>query len=217
MLFQRLTNKLLSIDSHIESLLKLPHSKSMRLLFDTIIDFQVVAPAYGALTYNYSTDSFIKELVKDNTPTSYTKFIETAKQLKLDRKDNYRLEVHAECRLLSHLLEKGQRAYEYIGISKLCCASCWYFIKAYNDLAARKRMQYFHVRGTHARVYPWVAPMIRSRSDILDCMLPGVTDYFKHLMYEGKDRSTSESSAGSLSTHRINLDWDLLKAKIDQM
>ena len=188
----------------------------MEFLFQTTIDVQVIPAATGNLTFNFATDTFLQNFMEKGVPTAYTTFIESMKDLKLDRKDNYRLEVHGECTLLSFLHQSGRPAYEYIGISKLCCVGCWYFFKAYNEFAEARQKQKFFVRGSHARAYPWVAPSFNSRDNVLDYMLPHVSDFFKNALYKGRQRSLSESTSGSLSEHRVSLDWDLLKSKIDQ-
>jgi OTT_1508-like deaminase len=64
--------------------------------------------------------------------------------------------LHAEMKILQ-FFASSKVDYGYIGISKLCCSSCWLQLQAVNCL--RPFNLFFRVSGTHAKSYNnWIIP-----------------------------------------------------------
>ena len=68
--------------------------------------------------------------------------------------------VHCECALISYLDRNRNEipAFSYIGVSKLCCKPCYYWILAYNKHAKSGR---YTTKGCHDKWYlGWKGPLL---------------------------------------------------------
>ncbi len=65
---------------------------------------------------------------------------------------NYDYSRHAEVVLIDHLIKIGRSSSE-IGISKLCCLSCYDWIEKINSMS---RWRKWIVSGTHGKTYLWL-------------------------------------------------------------
>lgn len=64
--------------------------------------------------------------------------------------------VHCECAVIAHLYQYTTvPAYPYVGVSRLVCKPCYYWIKAFNKTMSTK----FSIRGSHDNWYmKWARP-----------------------------------------------------------
>ena len=64
--------------------------------------------------------------------------------------------VHCECAVIAHLHQYTTvPAFSYVGVSRLACKPCYYWIKAFNETMSTK----FSIRGSHDKWYPkWARP-----------------------------------------------------------
>ena len=59
--------------------------------------------------------------------------------------------VHCECAIIVHLHQYTTvPAFSYVGVSKLACKPCYYWIKAFNENMSTK----FSIGGSHDKWYP---------------------------------------------------------------
>lgn len=65
-------------------------------------------------------------------------------------------DVHCECAVIAHLHQYTTvPAFSYVGVSRLACKPCYYWIKAFNETTSTK----FSLRGSHDKWYPnWARP-----------------------------------------------------------
>ena len=58
--------------------------------------------------------------------------------------------VHCECAVIAHLHQYPTvPAFSYVGVSRLACKPCYYWIKAFNETMSTK----FSIRGSHDKWY----------------------------------------------------------------
>ena len=64
--------------------------------------------------------------------------------------------VHCECAVIAHLHQYTTvPAFSYVGVSRLACKPCYYWIKAFNETMSTK----FSIRGSHDKWYTkWARP-----------------------------------------------------------
>lgn len=77
----------------------------------------------------------------------------------IDKTQHLKAIVHCECGLIAYLNEQkhlqGQRPLTYIGVSKLSCAACYAWIRAFNATHTNE----YHTQGSHGRWYAnWAMP-----------------------------------------------------------
>lgn len=108
--------------------------------------------------------------------------------------------VHCECSLIADFTTMGNpQPFRYIGVSKLSCAACHLWIKAFNNTHHTQ----YHTRGTHGRWYPkWAMPTSLQTQSFLDNMIDAVQDAYKAHSSADKTRaielSDSTEAKGSL-------------------
>ena len=112
--------------------------------------------------------------------------------------------VHCECAVIAHLYQYTTvPAFSYVGVSRLACKPCYYWIKAFNETMSTK----FSIRGSHDK---WYTKWARPRFLDADTQVK-VDASFLHLVEkelckeriasgEAKTRGKSESSASSEMT-----------------
>lgn len=64
--------------------------------------------------------------------------------------------IHCECAMVAYLYQNAAfQAFSYIGVSKLCCKACHYWIEAFNCTMST----IFRTRGSHDKWYGgWARP-----------------------------------------------------------
>ncbi len=64
--------------------------------------------------------------------------------------------MHSECAVIAHLYQYTTvPAFSYVGVSRLACKACYYWIKAFNETMSTK----FSIRGSHDKWYAkWARP-----------------------------------------------------------
>ena len=64
--------------------------------------------------------------------------------------------MHCECAVIAHLYQYTTvPAFSYVGVSRLACKPCYYWIKAFNETMSTK----FSIRGSHDKWYTkWARP-----------------------------------------------------------
>lgn len=111
--------------------------------------------------------------------------------------------VHCECALIADFNTQPHpdlEPFRYIGVSKLSCAACHLWVRAFN---ATHHYQY-HTRGTHGKWYPkWAMPTSLQTPEMLASMRDEVENAYKAHSQSKNTRgivlSDSTEAKGSLS------------------
>ena len=109
------------------------------------------------------------------------------------------LPVHAECNLAAYHSHGDQKPYSYMGISKYCCACCYWWITNYNQ---KSKLQW-RVSGTHKKFYPnWALPPQADLSeveysDMKTAFASWLQSELRSTIRETMNRSGSDSSTTS--------------------
>ncbi|EJC97373.1 uncharacterized protein FOMMEDRAFT_163700 [Fomitiporia mediterranea MF3/22] len=215
--FERRLKKILTLDSCIFQLLVLTRSSSFGYILDKkdLVIKRVNTPDYGYLNYNLATNEELKAMMSSGrVPCSHASLVDKLRKLNMERgvdklqKFGFRLEVHAECKVLAFLILHGLVAFNYISATKLSCLGCFDFVECYNKIAEAMGLQTYHLRGSHMQAYPWIAPQTPITPQILEEMRKVVEDYFRNLITLDRPRTLSESSSGSFEKKTsVNVDW----------
>ncbi|EJD07039.1 uncharacterized protein FOMMEDRAFT_165667, partial [Fomitiporia mediterranea MF3/22] len=228
-MYQRMLDKMLTLDSSIERLLLLPSSGSFGRILDegVTLEFRPVPRVTANLNYNFETDHELQKLMSDGKPIQFSDFVAKMKTLKskpsnlpVISKSNPRIDVHAECVMVSHIDQlEGMRTFGFICPSKLCCLGCAMVVKMRNSLEGVPDSKKVYVRGTHFKQYMWVAPPVGMprRDELLSLIEAEMKNVFRNLRPHTKQRRTSESSAASLSDHKVKKNWDIIIDEIKKL
>lgn len=155
---------------HIETLLKLAYSPRFRSTLEYRINITSV-PNENRMVQLPASEEQWRLFLKTACQQSYD--WHEAEALKLSQRfgtGKYSCTVHCQCKLIQHLQIKRQDQWDkvppfsYIGMSKLTCAACNIWIKAFNKQGGRQ----FYSRGSGSKwAWPWGMPSMGSDFDKL--------------------------------------------------
>ena len=105
--------------------------------------------------------------------------------------------VHAELAMVM-AMDKGEinHVFPYIGVSKLSCIMCSYYIHAFNEVTGQK----IATKGYHEKAYPgWFWPSLPSRDEeVRPAFLIHIRQQLRSdFEYHAETRTLSDSSIGS--------------------
>jgi len=225
---RRAIEKLTSLTRHIECLISFANSPRLRYALKYQMSTATVPEQTRAIALPESQEQWehILEVAAGNKlPWQEGDAMRLAKGFK----ENIRVcSPHCECALTQYLTTRhgdswdNVPAFSYIGVSKLSCSACRFWLEAFNEVGQRK----FYTRGSHGKWYmPWAMP--RAKESLGEVVLEeslGETmavkisrEYIKYLKGRGLYISGSDRSDVSLSGGKNHLSDDRRESVISRM
>ena len=161
---QRAIEKLVSFNRHVFTLIRFANSKRMHLSFlsskITVIPAEKTRPSVLSWPLNKQEwRDLLRSIYGKHRLTSISGMdVEKAKQSVESKaaKCGVAATIHAECAMVAYLHKYAAfQAFSYIGVTKLCCKACHYWMEAFNHTMGTT----FRTRGSHDKWYKgWARP-----------------------------------------------------------